>query len=373
MEEWPVSIVVRINPASYELEVLLERNLDSKCGWTFPFGKADQMGDSHMNFLGGAIRLLKERFGTGPDGIELDHQRDGLWPIKQDQLKSKECDRDFQTTDGGRPRQFHFRHFMCPAWSHPGWRAWTPELTPLRLAEIAGVAAGPASGPALMLNKKQIAPPDTMVCWTPVGDLKIGYRSDDFNDDIIRMWYEKTGYVADLVERTALYEYHEHLPLEPCRVTAVFGYNLEAADDPDIADWMASSVDGQKMWENWREMFSFLFSEDTDTAAQAVQYIFKSSTLVEAFKRWEDAGLLALSYPPAHIRGVPQGENWSDTEGGQQIIENFFEFMATYATYDEETQIQIASHCFEKFSLLETCKLYVKHQDLPHDPTKIHL
>lgn len=189
------------------------------------------------------------------------------------------------------------------------------------------------------------------MCWVPIGDLKIGYvwavqplprsrtraelvviryRQEDFNDDLIRLWYEKTGHGAENAEKAALSVYHSHLAAEPCRVTAVYGYNLDAAVDPAESLWMDESVDGQKMWQNWNEAVRFLLNADGDTAAQCVQYCFKSTMLVEAFKRWEDAGQTALLYETSKIRGVPQGADWSKTEGGQQILENFVAFLRLY-------------------------------------------
>jgi hypothetical protein len=156
------------------------------------------------------------------------------------------------------------------------------------------------------------------------------YRSDDFNDDLVRMWYEKTGHGADAAEKAALSVYHSHLPTEPCRVTAVYGYNLDAASEQSMDAWMDESVDGQKMWQNWNEMVRFLLNCDGDTAAQAVQYCFKSTALVEAFRQWEDAGQTGLLYEVGKIRGVPQGADWSKTEGGQQTLENFVAFLRLY-------------------------------------------
>ena len=60
------------------------------------------------------------------------------------------------------------------------------------------------------------------MCWAPVGDLKIGYRTDGFSDEFIRLWYEKTVHGADAAEKAALAVYHVHLPDEPCRVTSVY-------------------------------------------------------------------------------------------------------------------------------------------------------
>ena len=60
-----VAVVFRVNQSTRELEVLLESSADSASGWTFPNGAADRKGDGHMDFIGGPLRLLEERFGSG--------------------------------------------------------------------------------------------------------------------------------------------------------------------------------------------------------------------------------------------------------------------------------------------------------------------
>ena len=48
--------------------------------------------------------------------------------------------------------RLHFRHFLCPAWVHSGWRSWTPELTDMQLAKFGGALGGHI----LNLNNKQV-------------------------------------------------------------------------------------------------------------------------------------------------------------------------------------------------------------------------
>ena len=44
-----------------------------------------------------------------------------------------------------------FRHFLCPAWVHSGWRSWVPELT---VAHMRATARPPEH--PLVLNQKQV-------------------------------------------------------------------------------------------------------------------------------------------------------------------------------------------------------------------------